>query len=97
MFVLYGGNNNMLSSNQFKEYIEKIFKINAFNLNEYQDKYYFKKKILERAPELTEIEIYSIISNLTEKRFSKKDKFIGKLTSNLYAIYLTKENDSFSR
>jgi hypothetical protein len=87
----------MLNSNQFKEYIEKIFKINAFNLSEYQDKFYFKKKILEKAPELTESEIYSTISNLNREKLSKKDKFIGKLTSNLYAIYLTKGNDTTSR
>jgi hypothetical protein len=87
----------MLNSNQFKEYIEKIFKINAFNLSEYQDKFYFKKKILEKAPEFTESEIYSTISNLNREKLSKKDKFIGKLTSNLYAIYLTKGNDTTSR
>ena len=82
---------HMLNRLQIKNFIETTIQINAFNLLEYQDKYYFQKKIQEELPLFSEKEIYQAI----EKFLSNGNKdSVNKLSDELYNIYLAKGNDT---
>lgn len=88
----------MLNRFKLRDIVEKIFQINVFNLNEYQDKYYFQKKVLEEVPEFSHKEVYSAVENLLSKsnNFNSKD-FTNKLSDELYTIYLARENATTTR
>lgn len=82
---------------KLKSTVENIYKVNSFNLEEYQDKYYFQKKLQENFPVFTEQEIYKAVENsLINKEGLQKEDYIEVLTNELYSIYLTKkvEDDS---
>lgn len=87
------GNSFMLKSYELKQNIEKIIKINSFNLSEYQDKYYFQQKLLEIIPEISAEEVYSAIEVLLSKGINYDGKeFVNDLTKELYSIYLVRNN-----
>ena len=88
----------MLNQQELFSFMDKITQINAFNLNEYQDKFYFQKKVQQRFPEFTAMEIYSTINNLLVLSMSYNRKnFIKQLSEKLFAIYKLKENEFISR
>lgn len=83
----------MLKSYELKQNIEKIIKINSFNLSEYQDKYYFQQKLLEIVPEVSTEEVYSAIESLFANGIDYNSKeFVNDLTNELYSIYLVRNN-----
>lgn len=83
----------MLKSYELKQNIEKIIKINSFNLSEYQDKYYFQQKLLEIIPEISTEEVYSAIESLFANGIDYNSKeFVNDLTNELYSIYLVRNN-----
>lgn len=87
------GNSFMLKSYELKQNIEKIIKINSFNLSEYQDKYYFQQKLLEIVPEVSTEEVYSAIESLFANGIDYNSKeFVNDLTNELYSIYLVRNN-----
>lgn len=88
----------VLSQQELYSFMDKITQINAFNLNEYQDKFYFQKKVQQRFPEFTAMEIYSAINNLLvlSLNYNRKN-FIKQLSEKLFAIYRLKENEFVSR
>lgn len=94
MLCLYQeGNSFMLKSYELKQNIEKIIKINSFNLSEYQDKYYFQQKLLEIVPEVSTEEVYSAIESLFANGIDYNSKeFVNDLTNELYSIYLVRNN-----
>lgn len=94
MLCLYQeGNSFMLKSYELKQNIEKIIKINSFNLSEYQDKYYFQQKLLEIIPEISTEEVYSAIESLFANGIDYNSKeFVNDLTNELYSIYLVRNN-----
>lgn len=46
----------MINQNELRNFVDRTIRINAFNLREYQDKYYFPKKIQEKIPEFSDKE-----------------------------------------
>lgn len=88
----------MINQNELRNFIDKTIRINAFNLREYQDKYYFQKKIQEKIPEFSDKEIYLIIENLLTKGKKLNSKFfVNELSNELFLIYLSKGNDTYCR
>lgn len=80
----------MLNQSQFKGYIEEIISINGFNLAEYQDKYYFQKKVSEKLPEFNENEIYTVIQKFFgENLISAKDS-VTQVIDELFRMYSDK-------
>jgi hypothetical protein len=83
----------MINQYKLRDIVGKIIRINSFNLEEYQDKYYFQKKVQEIIPEISNREIYWAIETLLAKgtNFNNKE-FVSDLSNKLYMIYLNKEN-----
>lgn len=87
----------MLSRSEIREVIEKTFSIHNFNLLEYQDKYYFQKRILERLPDLTGKQIYKAIEKLNSDSIQlSKQAIINLLSDEFYNYYMTKQDDTGS-
>ena len=88
----------MLNQNEMRSFVDKIIKINSFNLTEYQDKYYFRKKINEIFPDIPDKDIYSAIEKIIPiyKKFNINNS-INELSNELYSIYLIKGNDTSYR
>jgi hypothetical protein len=80
----------MLNRKQFCDIVDETILINAFNLGEYQDKYYFQKKLKELVPELSEKEIYSTIDKYFSKDQESSKTQVKHLCEELYQIYQTK-------
>ncbi|QQS35281.1 MAG: hypothetical protein IPM56_13640 [Ignavibacteriales bacterium] len=76
--------------------VNSILKIYHFNIEEYQDKFYFQKKINERFPLLLHEEIFGAINNVLDNKDSLSQKeYIISVTDKLYDILLSKQgNDS---
>jgi len=86
----------MLNLNQFKEYIENNINLNGFNLAEYQDKYYFQKKVLEVFPQMSEKDIYDAIDKSIINNQSKLKDSFTQIISELFKLYSSSANDSNS-
>lgn len=86
----------MLNLNQFKEYIENNINLNGFNLAEYQDKYYFQKKVLEVFPQMSEKDIYDAIDKSIINSQSKLKDSFTQIISELFKLYSSSPNDSNS-
>ena len=71
--------------------------IYSFNLQEYQDKYYFQKKVKEELPEFSDKEIYNAIDKFLSKNLQPDKKSFDGLIDELFNIYLAKANDSSNR
>ena len=71
--------------------------IYSFNLQEYQDKYYFQKKVKEELPEFSDKEIYNAIDKFLSKNLQRDKKSFNGLIDELFNIYLAKANDSSNR
>jgi len=87
----------MLNYRQFKLFVEDTITLNGFNLTEYQDKYYFKKKMLEVFPQFTEKDIYDTINNSIDNSPPMKSNLAALIISELFKIYSAKTNDSYLR
>lgn len=80
----------MIKLSQIQKIIRKTINIYSFNVEEYQDKYYFRKKLQEIVPELDDQSIYNAINNYlnTYKVFSNGT--IDELGNEIYKQYLAK-------
>ncbi len=87
----------MLNRIQIRNVVEKTMQINSFNLQEYQDKYYFQKKVQEELLELSDKEIYFAIDKFLSNSIQPNKKSFDGLVDELFNVYLTKANDSSRR
>ena len=87
----------MLNRLQIRNVVEKTMEINSFNLQEYQDKYYFQKKVQIELPELSDKEIYTAIDRFLSNNSQPGKKSFNGLIDELFNVYLAKANDSSSR
>lgn len=80
----------MIKLSQIQKIIKKTILVYNFNVEEYQDKYYFRKKLQEILPELDDQSIYNAINNYlnTYKVFSNGT--IDELGNEIYKQYLAK-------
>lgn len=80
----------MIKLSQIQKIIRKTILVYSFNVEEYQDKYYFRKKLQEILPELDDQSIYNAINNYlnTYKVFSNGT--IDELGNEIYKQYLAK-------
>lgn len=80
----------MIKLSQIQKIIKKTILVYNFNVEEYQDKYYFRKKLQEIVPELDDQSIYNAINNYlnTYKVFSNGT--IDELGNEIYKQYLAK-------
>ena len=86
----------MLNLSQFSEYIVNTININGFNLAEYQDKYYFQKKVLEVFPQMSEKEVYEAIDKSVNNNQSKMKESVTLIVNELFKLYSLRTNDSNS-
>ncbi len=87
----------MLNYRQFKLFVEDTISLSGFNLTEYQDKYYFKIKMLEVFPQFTEKEIYEAINNSIDNSSPMNSNLAALIIGELFKIYSAKTNDSYLR
>ena len=74
----------------FKEFhiaIKSIIEENLFNIEEYQDKYYFKKKVQEYFPVIPDELIFSAIDSFNKDEYSylRRQKPLQELSEMLYS------------
>jgi hypothetical protein len=76
----------LISLKTFHIIIKAIIEENYFNIEEYQDKYYFKKKVQEFFPYLTDEFIFSTIDSFKTASYNvfHKEKTLQKLSEKLY-------------
>lgn len=76
----------MIPYKSFHIIIKSIIEENHFNIDEYQDKYYFKKKVQEFFPDINDGLIFSAINSFNNEyyRISGK-KSLQKLSEAIYA------------
>ena len=87
----------MLNRLQIRNVVKTVMQIYSFNLQEYQDKYYFQKKVKEELPEFSDKEIYNAIDKFLSKNLQRDKKSFDGLIDELFNIYLAKANDSSNR
>lgn len=87
----------MLNRLQISNVVKTVMQIYSFNLQEYQDKYYFQKKVKEELPEFSDKEIYNAIDKFLSKNLQPDKKSFDELIDELFNIYLAKANDSSNR
>lgn len=87
----------MLNRLQIRNVVEKTMQINSFNLLEYQDKYYFQKKVQEELLELSDKEIYRAIDKFLSNSINPNKYSFDGLVDELFNVYLAKANDSSRR
>ncbi len=81
----------MLNRFKFRTIIKTTLQIHGFNLSEYQDQYYFRKKIHELLPQLSEKDISIVIVKLqTESVDTVNNNLVDLISDELYNIYLEK-------
>jgi hypothetical protein len=79
----------LISYKSFHKVIKTIIEENHFNIEEYQDKYYFKKKVQEYFPNITDGLIFSAINSSNNLYYRLvKEKPLQKLSKELYAEVL---------
>jgi hypothetical protein len=76
----------LISYKNFHIVIKSILEDNHFNIEEYQDKYYFKKKIQEYFPRFSDEIIFSAIDSYIKNNSSRlrRQKSIQALSEKLY-------------
>jgi hypothetical protein len=87
----------MLNRLQIRNVVKTVMQIYSFNLQEYQDKYYFQKKVKEELPEFSDKEIYNAIDKFLSKNLQRDKISFDGLIDELFNIYLAKANDSSNR
>ena len=87
----------MLNRLQISNVVKTVMQIYSFNLQEYQDKYYFQKKVKEELPEFSDKEIYNAIDKFLSKNLQPDKKSFDGLIDELFKVYLAKANDSSNR
>jgi hypothetical protein len=87
----------MLNRLQIRNVVKTVMQIYSFNLQEYQDKYYFQKKVKEELPEFSDKEIYNAIDKFLSENLQSDKKSFDGLIDELFNIYLAKANDSSNR
>lgn len=87
----------MLNRLQIRNVVKTVMQIYSFNLQEYQDKYYFQKKVKEELPEFSDKEIYNAIDKFLSKNLQPDKKSFDGLIDELFNIYSAKVNDSRNR
>ena len=87
----------MLNRLQIRKVVKTVMQIYSFNLQEYQDKYYFQKKVKEELPEFSDKEIYNAIDKFLSKNLQRDKKSFDGLIDELFNIYLAKANDFSNR
>lgn len=87
----------MLNRLQIRNVVKTVMQIYSFNLQEYQDKYYFQKKVKEELPEFSDKEIYNAIDKFLSKNLQRDKKSFDEFIDELFNIYLAKANDSSNR
>ena len=87
----------MLNRLQIRNVVKTVMQIYSFNLQEYQDKYYFQKKVKEELPEFSDKEIYNAIDKFLSKNLQRDKRSFDGLIDELFNIYLAKANDSSNR
>jgi hypothetical protein len=77
----------MISFKDFHIVIKTIIEENLFNIDEYQDKYYFKKKVQEYFPRISDEFIFTAINSFNKddyKRLSRQ-RSLQELSEKLYS------------
>lgn len=87
----------MLNRLQIRNVVKTVMQTYSFNLQEYQDKYYFQKKVKEELPEFSDKEIYNAIDKFMSKNLQHYKKSFDGLIDELFKVYLAKANDSSNR
>jgi hypothetical protein len=82
----------MISYKNFHIVIKTILEDNHFNIEEYQDKYYFKKKVQEYFPQFSDEIIFSAIEYYNENNSSYllRQKPLQVLSEKLYSGVLSR-------
>ncbi len=82
----YISSKKLISYKNFHIVIKTIINENHFNIEEYQDKYYFKKKLQECFPQFTDEIIFSAIEtyNKNNSSFIRGQKSLQTLSERLY-------------
>ena len=87
----------MLNRLQIRNVVKTVMQTYSFNLQEYQDKYYFQKKVKEELTEFSDKEIYNAIDKFLSKNLQRDKKSFDEFIDELFNIYLAKANDSSNR
>ena len=77
----------MIPYKDFHIAIKSIIEENLFNIEEYQDKYYFKKKVQEYFPVISDELIFSAIESFNKDvyPFLRRQKSLQELSEKLYS------------
>jgi len=81
----------MISYKNFHMVIKTIIEDNHFNIEEYQDKYYFKKKVQEYFPGFSDEIIFAAIDSYikNDSSYLHREKPLQSLSEKLYYGALT--------
>ena len=76
----------MISYKNFHNVIKTIIEENLLNIEEYQDKYYFKKKVQEYFPIFSDELIFSAINSFNKDAYSRlyRQRSLQLLSQKLY-------------
>jgi septation ring formation regulator EzrA len=76
----------LISFKEFHIVIKQIIEENLFNIEEYQDKYYFKKKVQEYFPRISDEYIFTAIDsfNKDDYRNLHRQRSLQGLSEKLY-------------
>lgn len=76
----------LISFKEFDIVIQRIIEENLFNIEEYQDKYYFKKKVQEYFPKISDEYIFTAIDsfNNDKSRNLRRQRSLQALSEKLY-------------
>ncbi len=77
----------MISYKNFHNVIKTIIEENLLNIEEYQDKYYFKKKVQEYFPKFSDDLIFSAINSFNNDAYSRfyRQRSLQLLSQKLYS------------
>lgn len=77
----------MISLKDFHIVIKSIIEENLFNIDEYQDKYYFKKKVQEYFPRISDEFIFTALNsfNKDDYKLLSRQKSLQELSEKLYS------------
>jgi hypothetical protein len=77
----------LISFKNFHIVIKTIIEENLFNIEEYQDKYYFKKKVQEYFPKISDEFIFSAIDSFNKDDYTSicGQRSLQELSEKLYS------------
>jgi septation ring formation regulator EzrA len=77
----------LISFKNFHIVIKSIIEENLFNIEEYQDKYYFKKKVQEYFPRISDEFIFTAIESFNKNAYSGlyRQRSLQELSHKLYS------------